>query len=136
MHITLLAGDTHKLLKLQLPRWLGLWEGQVQRCLSSGVPSGCVDVHTIGGEASGMPPELPGPFIPHLPGGDKKASQSLMAQAIREFIVNPGHRSCPQHKLRECEFFHSGSQEVESEKNITIKKRKGKKRKDGLPFFK
>ena len=74
-----------------------------------------------------MPLELPGPFIPHLLGGDKKASQSRMAQAISEFIVNPGHRSCPQHKLREWKFFHSGSQGVESEKNITIKKRKKKK---------
>ena len=36
--------------------------------------------------------------------------------------------SCPQHKLREWKFFHSGSQGVESEKNITIKKRKGKKK--------
>ena len=109
----------------------------MQRRLSSGVPGGSADVHTVGGKASIVSPELPGPFIPQLPGGDKNASQSHVAQAISELIVNPGRRSCPQHKLRGWKFFHSGSQGVESEKNITIKKRKKKKnRKDGLPFFK
>ena len=29
-----------------------------------------MDVHIVGGEASSMPRELPGPFIPHLPDGN------------------------------------------------------------------
>lgn len=127
VRIAQLAGDTRKLLRPQPPRWPGPWEGQMRRHLSSGVPGGCADVHTVSDKASGVPPELPGPFIPQLPGGDKNASQSRVAQAISELIVNPGRRSCPQHKLRGWKFFHSGSQGVESEKNITIKKRKKKK---------
>ncbi|CAN0514059.1 unnamed protein product, partial [Rangifer tarandus platyrhynchus] len=113
VRIAQLAGDTRKLLRPRPPRWPGPWEGQVRRHLSSGVPGGCADVHTVSGKASGVPPELPGPFIPQLPGGDKNASQSRVAQAISELIVNPGRRSCPQHKLRGWKFFHSGSQGVE-----------------------